>query len=226
MLTFIDLSASTLSRLQCIPSNIVSAAFPLPVFMKYDFSVPSWSFDTIFEVDAELQPPPPAEETVVLSASSFNTFSTAVSSFIVVVEMYRRTQLSNGSLFLSFAVERITAYFWQRISPAPKRPAPTICSGNDHRQAFGSQDSASGGSYGRSNSLRTRLHAPTHTRLNFLRHLDPTSDPINRLAKSLGFGGQVCIVVAFAVYYRLFFKRLRELKRRSDDGPSELRVFV
>ena len=76
------------------------------------------------------------------------------------------------------------------------------------------------------NSLRTRLHAPTHTRLNFLRHLDPTSDPINRLAKSLGFGGQVCIVVAFAVYYRLFFKRLRELKRRSDDGPSELRVFV
>ena len=146
MLTFIDLSASTLSRLQCIPSNIVSAAFPLPVFMKYDFSVPSWSFDTIFEVDAELQPPPPAEETVVLSASSFNTFSTAVSSFIVVVEVYRRTQLSNGSLFLSFAVERITAYFWQRISPAPKRPAPTICSGNDHRQAFGSQHSASGGS--------------------------------------------------------------------------------
>lgn len=65
-----------------MPSNIILASFPLPVFMKKSFSVPSLSFDVIFDVDAELQPPPPAEETVVLSGSSFRSSMTAGSSFM------------------------------------------------------------------------------------------------------------------------------------------------
>lgn len=51
--------------------------------MKNVFSVPSLSFDTIFDVDAELQPPPPAEDTEVVSASSRRSFETAESTFIV-----------------------------------------------------------------------------------------------------------------------------------------------
>lgn len=62
---------------------MTSAALPLPVFMKNVFSVPSLSFDTIFDVDAELQPPPPAEDTEVVSASSRRSFETAESTFIV-----------------------------------------------------------------------------------------------------------------------------------------------
>jgi hypothetical protein len=65
-----------------VPSNITCASAPLPVFMKKVFSVPSWSLDTIFEVDAELHPPPPAEDTVVDVASRPRSFATAGSSFI------------------------------------------------------------------------------------------------------------------------------------------------
>lgn len=66
---------------------MVSAELPLPVFMKNVFSVPSLSLETIFEVDAELQPPPPAEVTDVESASSCSSFKTAGSAFIVAFDV-------------------------------------------------------------------------------------------------------------------------------------------
>lgn len=65
------------------PSNIISADLPLPVFMKNIFFSPLLSCDTIFDVDAELQPPPPAEETDAESASSCRSFRTAESTLIV-----------------------------------------------------------------------------------------------------------------------------------------------
>ena len=65
------------------PSNIVSAELPVPVFIKNAFSSPLLSLDTIFDVDAELQPPPPAEETDVELASSCRSFRIAGSTLIV-----------------------------------------------------------------------------------------------------------------------------------------------
>lgn len=65
------------------PSNITLASSPLPVFMKKAFSLPSSSFETILDVDAELQPPPPAEETLVVAGSRPRSFRTAGSSFIM-----------------------------------------------------------------------------------------------------------------------------------------------
>jgi hypothetical protein len=62
--------------------------------MKKVFSVPSWSFDTIFEVDAELQPPPPADDTVVVAVSRFKSFTTAGSSFILDWTLYLRIRFS------------------------------------------------------------------------------------------------------------------------------------
>jgi len=50
--------------------------------MKKSFSVPSLSFDVILDVDAELQPPPPADDAVVLSASRFKSLMTAGSTFM------------------------------------------------------------------------------------------------------------------------------------------------
>jgi hypothetical protein len=67
---------------------MISASLPFPVFMKNVFSRPSWSFDVIFEVDAELQPPPPAEDTVVFSGSSWRSFTRAESSFIVCLDIF------------------------------------------------------------------------------------------------------------------------------------------
>jgi hypothetical protein len=61
---------------------MTSASFPLPVFMKKHFSVPSASFDVIFDVDAELHPPPPAEVTVVVSGSRLSNVRTAGSTFM------------------------------------------------------------------------------------------------------------------------------------------------
>jgi hypothetical protein len=72
------------------------ASSPLPVFIKKVFSVPSWTFDTIFEVDAELQPPPPAEETLVVAVSRPRSFSTAGSSFILHGFVYLLDNLSIG----------------------------------------------------------------------------------------------------------------------------------
>jgi hypothetical protein len=61
---------------------MTSAAFPFPVFMKKHFSVPSASFDVIFDVDAELHPPPPAEVTVVVAGSRLSSVRTAGSAFM------------------------------------------------------------------------------------------------------------------------------------------------
>jgi hypothetical protein len=54
--------------------------------MKKLFSVPSLSLHVIFAVDAELQPPPPAEDTVACSESTRKSSATAGSSFMVVRE--------------------------------------------------------------------------------------------------------------------------------------------
>ena len=67
------------------PLNIMSADIQLPVFMKNVFVSPLLSCDTIFDVDAELQPPPPAKETDAESASSCRSFRTAGSSLIVAL---------------------------------------------------------------------------------------------------------------------------------------------
>lgn len=61
--------------------------------MKNSFSVPSLDLVAIFDVDAELQPPPPAEETVVLSGSRLSNSVTAGSSFMADRIAYRRTML-------------------------------------------------------------------------------------------------------------------------------------
>jgi hypothetical protein len=61
--------------------------------MKNTFSVPSASLETIFEVDAELQPPPPAEDTVVVAVSSPRSFATAGSSFIVYYVVDLRSEV-------------------------------------------------------------------------------------------------------------------------------------
>jgi rhodanese-related sulfurtransferase len=70
------------------------ASSPLPVFIKKVFSVPSWPFDTIFEVDAELQPPPPAEETLVVVVSRPRSSITAGSSLILHGIVYLLNNLS------------------------------------------------------------------------------------------------------------------------------------
>jgi hypothetical protein len=75
------------------PSNIVSADLPLPVFMKNVFFSPLLSCDTIFDVDAELQPPPPAE-TDAESTSSCRSFRTAGSSFIVAFSVHPRAHMN------------------------------------------------------------------------------------------------------------------------------------
>lgn len=62
---------------------MIFASSPDPVFKKKDVSVPSGSFDTILDVDAELHPPPPAGDTVVFDASRPSSFTTEASSFIV-----------------------------------------------------------------------------------------------------------------------------------------------
>lgn len=73
---------------------MTSAVLPLPVFMKNVFSVPSLNLETIFDVEAELQPPPPAEDTEVVSASSCRSFKTAGSTLIVNLVVWRRQMLS------------------------------------------------------------------------------------------------------------------------------------
>jgi len=50
--------------------------------MKKHFSVPSFSLDVIFNVDAEEHPPPPCDETLVLRGSSESNSLTAGSSFM------------------------------------------------------------------------------------------------------------------------------------------------
>jgi hypothetical protein len=64
------------------PSNMTSASFPFPVFIKKHFSVPSASFEVIFDVDAELHPPPPAEDTVVFSGLRSRSSMMAESTFM------------------------------------------------------------------------------------------------------------------------------------------------
>lgn len=44
-----------------LPSNMIEASFPEPVFMKNCFSVPSPSLVVIFDVDAKLDPAPAPE---------------------------------------------------------------------------------------------------------------------------------------------------------------------
>lgn len=65
------------------PSNMTSACFPLPVFIKNFFSFPSCRVVVIFAVEADEHPPPPAEETVVFARSALSTAATAESSFMV-----------------------------------------------------------------------------------------------------------------------------------------------
>ena len=62
---------------------MISASFPLPVFMKKCLSVPSSSVVVILEVDADEEPLPLAEETLVLDGSKDNISMTAGSSFMI-----------------------------------------------------------------------------------------------------------------------------------------------
>lgn len=82
---------------------MVEASDPLPVFMKYCFSVPSSSVVVIFEVEAELQPPPPWDETEVLEGSRDSSCNTAESSFMVDVsaDSLRMVDSRDGVTFQS-----------------------------------------------------------------------------------------------------------------------------
>ena len=73
---------------------MTSASSPLPVFMKKVVSVPSSSCDVIFNVDAELKPPPPAEETLVLSEFRPRSLTTAGSSFMFNSAVRERASLN------------------------------------------------------------------------------------------------------------------------------------
>ncbi len=61
--------------------------------MKKVFSVPSSVCDMIFHVDAELVPPPPAEETLVLSGLRLRSFARDGSSFILDLVVSERASL-------------------------------------------------------------------------------------------------------------------------------------
>jgi len=65
---------------------MISASFPLPVFMKKCFFDPFSSVVVILEVDADEQPPPPAEDTVVFDGSKDRTSMTAGSSFMAITK--------------------------------------------------------------------------------------------------------------------------------------------
>lgn len=65
-----------------IPLNIVSASLPVPVFMKNCCSLPSLCLVAIFNVVAELHPPPPADDIVVAFGSSPRSFEIAESIFM------------------------------------------------------------------------------------------------------------------------------------------------
>ena len=70
------------------------ASFPFPVFMKNVFSVPSSSCDVIFHVDAELEPPPLAEDTLVFSGFRPRRLTTAKSSFMLDLVVRERASLN------------------------------------------------------------------------------------------------------------------------------------
>jgi len=63
--------------------NIVSAADPLPVFIKYCCVLPSGRVVLILEVEADDMPAPPWLDTVVLLGSNESSFTIAPSSFMV-----------------------------------------------------------------------------------------------------------------------------------------------
>ena len=69
----------------CSPAYMTSASFPLPVFIKKIFSVPSLSVVVILAVVEN--PDPPCLATVVLAGSRLNVLMTAESIFILIVRM-------------------------------------------------------------------------------------------------------------------------------------------
>ena len=66
-----------------LPSNMIEASFPEPVFMKNCFSVPSSSLVVIFDVDAKLEPAP-APDIVVWLGSRDKSFATAESIAMIL----------------------------------------------------------------------------------------------------------------------------------------------
>ena len=62
---------------------MTSAAFPLPVFRKNRFVLPSGMVVWIFAVDADDMPTPPWLDTEVWSGSRASSLITALSSFMV-----------------------------------------------------------------------------------------------------------------------------------------------
>ena len=82
-----------------LPSNIIDASFPEPVFIKNCFSVPSLSLVVILDVDAKLDPAAP--EIVVSLGSKDKSLATAESivmllDLLVVVESFLIIQSINS----------------------------------------------------------------------------------------------------------------------------------
>lgn len=68
---------------------MISASSPVPVFMKYSFCFPSGKVVLIFDVEAELMPPPPWLDTVVLTGSSCKSCEMAESILTIFAGVKR-----------------------------------------------------------------------------------------------------------------------------------------